>query len=240
MWDQGIKYLGTEGPSWTLSGFDLAEKLYFLSHADSKPCCPAHTYRDVLYTLSSPGEHRINEHGRWEQQPIAAQSIYLGWLWPHVNSGYLAHTNLFLRWCHPIRRQSSIICIKNLFYDFVLWAWHWHLALLCKICLFYMWEDSWGTFACPRTWGGQEPQVFTQHKFFIQILPRLYSPSKPGLPEILFSCLCTTLSINFTDFTLPMLAKNKHMHLYLMNWSIINLLCKKKKKKSAFPLSLAL
>lgn len=46
----------------------------------------------------------------------------------------------------------------------------------CVTCLFYSWEDSRGTFACSRTWGGQEPQVFTQHKTFIQILPGLHSP----------------------------------------------------------------
>lgn len=43
-------------------------------------------------------------------------------------------------------------------------------SVKCVTFLFYMWEDSWGTFACSRTWGGQEPQVFTQCKTSIQIL----------------------------------------------------------------------
>lgn len=171
MWDQGIKSLGKKGHhkahqvlSW-LQNFIFYHLQTLLRH------------RGVLCTESSPGEHRKNEHSRWEQQPILGTT-------DQVLTLVILPTKTFSSG-DATQYTGKVPSFVSRFYIMILYYELGIDILLCSVksvtCLIYMWEDSWGTSAYTRTQGGQEPQVFSQHKTFTQILPRLYTPFKPRL-----------------------------------------------------------
>lgn len=212
MGDWGIKSLGIEGPSHTSSGLTHLQNFIFY-HMQTQS--PTQTKSCTVPTVLSRG---AQNEWTWQMRTavlLLSKAPILGSTHQMLSLVILPTKPFSLG--DAIQYTCKVPSFVSRFYIMILYYELGIDILLCSgkcvTCLFYSWEDSRGTFACSRTWGGQEPQVFTQHKTFIQIVPGLYRAlSWTWAPrEILFSCLCTILLINLTDFTLSMLAKNTHM-----------------------------
>lgn len=173
MWDRGNKSFGTERQSQTSSGFDTAAKLYFLPHADSK------LYSDTeVYCTHCPVQRSTELINMAEESSnlLLPKAPILGRTDQILTLVILPTTFFFLRWYHTIHRQDSIFCIKIVYYGFILWARHWHLALFCKMYyLSFLHVRRLLRYICLSQDLRRAGAPGLQHKTSIHILPRLYS-----------------------------------------------------------------